>query len=121
MGIVIPGDLSGKYYTYSVTNNGITNEVTDPYAYSTGANGTRGMVLNFEDTNPAGWTYGDRPNNVSSFTDYIVYELHVRDLTTHSSWTGPEAYRGKFMGLTVEGTKYSSKGETVTTGFRPHG
>jgi pullulanase len=114
---MIPGDLSGKYYTYSVTNNGITNEVTDPYAYSTGANGTRGMVLNFEDTNPAGWNYGDRPDNVSSFTDYIVYELHVRDLTTHSSWTGPEAYRGKFMGLTVEGTKYSSKGETVTTGL----
>ena len=114
---LVPGNLSGKYYTYSVNNNGVTNEITDPYAYSTGANGLRAMIVDFDDTNPAGWAYNTRPDNVKSFTDYIVYELHVRDLTTHSSWNGTEAYRGTFMGLTEPGTRFTSRGTTVTTGL----
>ena len=113
----LDGDLSGKYYTFSVTNSGITSEVTDPYAYSTGANGQRGLVVNFETSNPTGWTYNTRPQTIKNFTDYIVYELHVRDLTSHSSWTGTNAYRGKFMGLSETGTRYTTRGTTVTTGL----
>lgn len=30
----VPGNLKGKYYTYSVTNYGVTKEVLDPYAKS---------------------------------------------------------------------------------------
>ena len=106
-----------NYYTYSVTNNGITNEVTDPYAYSTGANGKRGMIVNFDETNPDGWTYGTRPQTIEEMTDYIVWELHVRDLTTHSSWQGPDTYRGKFMGITVPGTTFTNNDKTVSTGL----
>jgi len=115
--VKLTGNLDFKYYTFSVTNNGTTHEVTDPYAYSTGANGQRGMIVNFDETNPTGWTYNDRPNTITNLTDYIVYELHVRDLTTHSSWTGNENYRGKFMGLTQGGTTYTGNGVTVTTGL----
>ncbi len=114
---VVPGNLNGKYYTFSVTNNGITNEVTDPYAYSTGANGRRGLIVDFDTVNPNGWTYGERPQTVTNPTDYIVYELHVRDLTTHSSWGGNPAWAGKFLGLSQSGTRYTSKGVTVTTGL----
>jgi pullulanase len=113
----LTGDYSSKYYTFSVTNNEITHEVTDPYAYSTGANGQRSMIVDFDQTNPEGWVYGDRPDTITNHTDYIVWELHVRDLTTHSSWNGTESYRGKFMGMTETGTTYTKDDVTVTTGL----
>src|SRR5690606_38991585 len=72
---VVDGDLDGKYYTFTVNNNGIEYEVTDPYSYSTGANGLRSMVVNFEKTNPAYWEYDERPRTITNFTDYIVWEL----------------------------------------------
>ncbi|PKK93626.1 MAG: type I pullulanase [Tenericutes bacterium HGW-Tenericutes-6] len=116
--VKLTGDLDFKYYTFSVTNNNVTHEVTDPYAYSTGANGQRGMIVNFDETNPSGWTYNSRPNTIQNLTDYIVWELHVRDLTAHSSWQGTPSYRGKFMGLTEGGAKYThTNGVTVTTGL----
>lgn len=114
---VVDGDLDGKYYTFTVNNNGIEYEVTDPYSYSTGANGLRSMVVNFEKTNPAYWEYDERPRTITNFTDYIVWELHVRDLTTHATWNGLEAYRGKFLGLTQSGTTYTENGVAVTTGL----
>jgi len=115
--IKLTGDYDFKYYTFSVNNNGQTFEVTDPYAYSTGANGQRGMIVNFDEVNPEGWTYDDRPDTIENLTDYIVYELHVRDLTTHNTWQGTETYRGKFMGLTESGTTYTEDGLTVKTGL----
>jgi pullulanase len=71
------------------------------------------MIVDFSQTNPEGFTYNSRPDNITNPTDAIIYELHVRDLTSHSSWNGPEAYRGKFLGLSVEGTSYNG----VTTGL----
>ncbi len=115
--VKLTGNYDFKYYTFSVTNNGITQEVTDPYAYSTGANGQRGMIVNFDAINPTGWTYNTRPNTIKNLTDYIIYELHVRDLTTHSSWQGNNSYRGKFLGLAQGGTKFTGSGVTVTTGL----
>ncbi len=110
-------DYSGKYYTFSVNNAGIIHEVVDPYAYSTGANGLRGMIVDFEATNPTGWMYDDRPATITNMTDYTVYELHVRDLTTHETWDGPDQYRGTFMGLSIGGTTYAEDDITVTTGL----
>jgi pullulanase len=115
--VKLSGDYDFKYYTFSVTNNGVTHEVTDPYSYSTGANGLRSMVVNFSELNPSGWSYNDRPDTIKNNTDYIIYELHVRDLTTHSSWNGNNSYRGKFMGLTQKGTTFTGSGVTVTTGL----
>jgi pullulanase len=115
--IKLTGDYAFKYYTFSVVNNSQTFEVTDPYAYSTGANGQRGMIVDFDETNPNGWTYDDRPDTITNLTDYIVYELHVRDLTTHNTWNGTETYRGKFLGLTETDTTYTDGINTVTTGL----
>ncbi len=108
-----PGNLHGVYYTYSVTNGSKTNEVVDPYAKSTGINGLRGLVVDFEQMNPDGFEYGDRPDNMDAATDAIIYELHVRDLTTHESWNGSEENRGKYLGLIEEGTTYDG----ASTGF----
>jgi len=113
----VNGSLHGKYYTYTVTNGIRTNELVDPYAKSCGVNGLRGMIVDFSLTNPEGFNYGDRPDTMLNYTDAIIYEVHVRDLTSHSSWVVDdnqyEAYRGKFLGFTVEGTTY----EGVSTGI----
>ncbi len=109
----VTGDLSGKYYTFYVERGIHKNEVIDPYAYSSGANGERGMVVDFQSTNPDSWEYDSRPDTVTNYTDNVIYELHVRDLTSHSSWNGTEAKRGKYLGLSETGTSYDG----YSTGF----
>jgi pullulanase len=111
--VEVNASLHGTYYTYSVTNGSSTYEVIDPYAKSSGVNGLRGLVVDFDEINPNGFTYNDRPDNMDANTDAIIYELHVRDLTTHSSWNGTEANRGKYLGLIESGTSYLG----VSTGF----
>ncbi|MDA3932564.1 MAG: type I pullulanase [Tenericutes bacterium] len=111
--VVVTGDLDGKYYTYTITNDDQEFEVIDPYAFSSGVNGERGMVIDFSQTNPSNWEYGARPDTITNYTDAIIYEIHVRDLTSHESWNGTEANRGKFLGLTERGTTY----QNVSTGL----
>ena len=113
----VNGDLQGKYYTYVVTNAYHKNgqEVVDPYAKSAGVNGLRGMIVDFSKTNPTGW------DSVSPLTydrkELVVYETHVADTTSSSTWTGTEANRKKFKGMWESGTTYTEGTETVTTGF----
>jgi pullulanase len=115
--VVLNGDFASKYYTFNVTNDGATNEVVDPYAYSTGVNGQRGMIVDFDATDPINWVEDYRPNTILNMTDYTVYELHVRDLTTHETWEGNDDYRGKFLGLSESNTTYTEGDTTVTTGL----
>ena len=111
-------DLEGKYYTFEAKYNNQTHEFVDPYAYSTGANGLRAQIVDFKKTNPNKWEYNSRPQNIKKLTDYIIYELHVRDLTTHPSWGGNPEYAGTFKGVSQGGTSYTDKnGLTVTTGL----
>ena len=112
----VEGNLHSVYYTYTVTNGSSTNEVVDPYARSAGINGNRGQIVDFSQINPSGFVYGERAT-FSNPTDAIIYEFHVRDLTTHESWNGTESNRGKFLGLIEEGTTYTGNGRTVKTGF----
>lgn len=111
--VSIPGDLDKVYYTYSVTNGDYTNELVDPYAMTTGVNGERGMVINFDRYNPENWETDTRPDNMVTNTDAVIYELHVRDLTSHETWNGTEDYRGKFLGLVESGTSLQG----YSTGF----
>ena len=115
----VDADLSGKYYTYTVSNSLGTHEVTDPYARSAGLNGRRGMVTNFTKINQTidGWDSDVRPDYGNSTTDGIIYEAHVRDMTINPNSGVSAAHRGKFLGLAETGTTYTEKGETVTTGL----
>ena len=74
------GYLSGKYYTYTVTNSMGTNQVVDPYAKSAGLNGKRGMIVNFTKLNQtiSGWASDKRPEYGNSTTDASVYEIHSK-------------------------------------------
>ena len=112
--VTIDGDLSGVYYTYLVKVNGNTVEANDPYSVSTGVNGKRSMVTDLASTNPDGWYSDSNPNPVTSQTDAVIYELHVRDFSIDDSSGVSAANRGKFLAFTEEGTTVSGKGEIVS-------
>lgn len=97
------GDLNGVYYTYLVLVDGHIQEACDPYAVTTGVNGRRAMVLDLESTNPRGWDTDTDPNAGISVTDAFLYELHVRDLSSHRS--SHIRHKGKFLGLTETNRK----------------
>lgn len=107
----MPGNLAGKYYTYTVITMGFTLEAADPYGRSSGANGRRSMVMDSSKVNPDGW---DKVRHVTleSPTDAILYEVHVRDATIHPD--SGVAHKGKFLGLAEAGTK---SGDGLHTGL----
>lgn len=95
------GDLNGVYYTYSIKIGTRTNEAVDLYARTTGVNGNRGMVVDLRATDPEGFENDTRPAFANP-TDAVIYELHVRDLSSDAS-SGISS-TGKFLGLTETGT-----------------
>lgn len=102
---VVKGNRHGQYYTYLVKVNGNTVEAVDPYTRTTGVNGGRGMVIDLSSTDPAGWKKDENPNKLKSYTDAVLYELHVRDFSIDASSGISEVNRGKFLGLTERGTQ----------------
>ena len=101
--IELAGDLKGKFYTFQAKiGEEWMKEVPDPYVKAVGTNGIRGMVVDLLETNPENWE-NDQSPPLENFTDIIIYELHVRDLSMH-----PQSgirNKGKYLGLTEQGTK----------------
>lgn len=98
----VQGDLNGVYYTYQVNVDGMKNEVCDPYARAVGVNGHRAMVIDLDATDPEGWETDVDPHYDDSITDAVLYELHIRDLSSDAS-SGIQN-TGKYLGLTEKGT-----------------
>ena len=111
--VAVSGNLNGTYYTYIVDVNGETEEACDPYARTTGVNGKRAMVIDLDSTDPAGWDKDFGPKKDMSYTDAVIYELHVRDASIHESSGVSAANKGKFLGLTETGTKTANGVPTV--------
>lgn len=112
----VAGDLEGKYYTYVVNNAYFKDrEIVDPYARSAGVNGLRGMIVDFNKTNPSNWS----EVNYSQVDrkHLTVYETHVADITSSETWTGTASYSKKFKGMWEANTTYTEGGKTVKTGF----
>lgn len=109
-------NLHGTYYTYSVKNAGVTNEIVDPYAKGCGLNGKRGLVVDFSKTNPENWEYGAYSSSVKSNVDSIIYEMHVRDFTISDTWNGT-LKQGTYKAISEVGTTYSTEKATYSTGF----
>lgn len=97
------GNLNGIYYTYEVMVGGVTREACDPYARTTGVNGERAMVLDLRSTNPKGWEQDKSPHAGRGITDAVIYELHIRDVSSDKS--SGIRHTGKFLGLAEKGTK----------------
>lgn len=111
--VTLEDDWAGKYYTYQVkVGDKWLEEALDPYVKIVGVNGKRGVVADLTKTNPAGWT-NDQSPALQNFTDIVLYELHIRDLSIHPSSGVSIDHRGKYLGLTQEGTK-NADGLTTT-------
>jgi type I pullulanase len=114
-------DAEGAYYTFTVYNSEGSNEVMDPYAYACGVNGQRAAILTskqWADTNPEGFA-----DSISSLTPITspnqlsVYETHVRDFTSDSSWVSKaNNLHGTYNAFAESGTTYTGT-DTVTTGL----
>ncbi len=111
--ITVEGDLKDTYYTYSITNNGTTNEVVDIYAKAVGVNGNRGMVVDLSTTNPENWE-NDKRVLPDEQTDAIVWEVHVRDFSNQPESGISEANRGKYLAFTETGTTLEGSDITPT-------
>ena len=102
---IAAGDRNGQYYTYLVKRCGEEVEAVDPYARTTGVNGGRGMVIDLASTDPKGWSKDENPNPLKSYTDAVLYKLHVRDFSIDESSGVSPANRGKFLAFTERGTQ----------------
>lgn len=102
-------DYLGKYYDFLITFVQNETEVQvvscDPYAYATGVNGEKAMIIDLTKTNPSDWAADRNPNETMDWNDMVIYELHVRDFSA-SDHSGIQN-KGKFLGVTETGTKVS--------------
>ena len=106
------GNLNGIYYTFLVRIGDYTAEACDPYAKTTGVNGQRAMVIDMSSTDPQGWEEDCDPNAGIDFTDAVIYELHVRDLSMDQN--SGIRNKGKFLGVIETGTHTPS---SIPTGL----
>ncbi|MEO3944453.1 type I pullulanase [Gorillibacterium sp. CAU 1737] len=97
----VAGDQKGRFYTFRVKIGNHWNEACDPYARAVGVNGDRAAILDLEDTNPPGW--GERMEPFEAAVDAVIYELHVRDLSSHPH--SGIMHRGQFLGICEAGTR----------------
>lgn len=105
--IALQGNLHGYYYTFDIDNYGIVDkDVPDPYANSSNANGLKSMVVDFNKINSpefiAQKTWA--PKIDGNYAGVTIMEMHTRDFTSDASWNGNSTNKGKFAGLTEEGT-----------------
>ena len=106
------GNLENLFYTFRVNDNGWLNEVPSPEAKAVGVNGFRGMIVDLSKTDPQGWSQDHGPV-LKNFTDWIIYELHVRDFSV-SEGSGM-TQKGKYLAFTEKDTR-SPLGEKTGVG-----
>ena len=94
--IELIGDQDGLIYTYKVKIGDKWNEAVDPYVRAVTVNGDKGVVVNLQSTNPEIWNK-NKPK-LSQTTDAIIYELHIRDLSSSSD--SGIVNKGTFLGVT---------------------
>ena len=106
--VYLPGDLHGRYYTYTLHAGGTSWEAADPYARAAGVNGKRSMIADFARIDPPGWLHDHRPNIPASHRS--VWEVNVRDFSQDPASGVRPAWRGKFLAFTQTGTTLHGDG-----------
>ena len=71
------------------------------WAKALGTNGKRAAIIDFNKTNPPGWDT-DKGPVLKHYTDAIIYEMHIRDISSHIS--SGIIHKGKFLALTEQNT-----------------
>ena len=95
----------GTYYSYSVTTSLGTQEAVDPYAKAVGLNGNRGMVIDLDSTDPAGFEADKFFSGIKAYNEAVIWEVHVRDF---SNTIAGSKYPGKYLAFTEKGLTNAS-------------
>ena len=107
----IDENLKNRYYTYTVTADGQTNETQDVYTRACGVNGRRSMIVDLRETDPAGWEEDSFCYDAGRLP--VIYELHVKDFSFAESSGIPAEYRGKYKAFTVTDSVLCGAGGTL--------
>ena len=99
--VTLEGDFECYSYVYLVNVNGTWNEATDPYAISSTPNHKRSYIV--DPTKLLVNSNRELAKTVESYTDAIIYEMHVRDFSVHKN--SGISHKGKFLGVIEEGTR----------------
>ncbi len=108
----LEGNQDGRYYTFSVTVDGIERETVDPYARTAGINGLRGMIISPESASPDGWEMDRRPNIPPQ--NRWIWEVSVRDFSADASSGVPLSHRGKYLAFADPDTTLRGEGKLPT-------
>lgn len=94
--VTVEGDCHGKLFHYEVSHNNVIHFVNDPYVKSLTANGKRGMVIDVDRIKPD----EELESTISPKNDdVIIYEAHVRDMTSHINSGVDDHLRFKYIGI----------------------
>ena len=130
-GVTVPGDLHLAEYQFKIggvavrdpygkmikydgnqqKSNKIADGTENGYSYTSYAGPSVNIVVDMDKTEPAGG-WAARPT-LENRCDAIVYEVHVGDFSSDSTWGGSSENAGKFPGMVESGTSYSG----VSTGL----
>jgi pullulanase len=104
------GDLDGLAYTYDVTNHGVTRTTLDPYAIGSTLNSEASVVINPSRIHAIPH-YDEKLPPLTHPTDAIIYEAHVRDLTSdpHTNIV----HKGRFLGFLERGKTLQGTSQPV--------
>ncbi len=99
--LVLKGDYHLRRYHYIVNNYSVTKECNDPYGRGASLNSQYSVVV---DTESITKQHKITPKtHLDGYTDHIIYETHIRDLTEHKG-TDIE-HKGTYTGFAEEGRK----------------
>lgn len=130
-GVTVPGDLHLAEYQFKIggtavrdpygkmikydgsqqKSNKIADDTEHGYSYTSYAGPSVNIVVDMDKTEPSGG-WATRPA-LANRCDAIVYEVHVGDFSSDSTWGGSAKNKGKFPGMVESGTSYSG----VSTGL----
>ena len=131
-GVTVSGDLHLAEYQFKINGTNVrdpygvmvkydgnqqktnvlkSNGLENGFNYTAYAGESANIVIDLDQTDPEGG-WAERPA-LANRNDAIVYEVHIGDFTSDSSWGGTAAKAGKFPGMVETGTKYGS----VSTGI----
>ena len=106
----LQGNHDGLVYTYDITNHGVTRRTLDPYAKGSTRNSEASVVINLDRLNRIP-DHDHRLPPMHAVTDAILYEAHVRDLTSDPNTD--IVHKGRFLGMLEKNRKHSALGIPV--------
>lgn len=108
--LALPGNWDGLVYTYDVTNHGVTRPALDPYAKGSTRNSEASVVINPQRILEIPH-FDEHLPKMEAPTDAILYEAHVRDVTSDPQTD--IVHKGRFLGLLEKGRSHTTLGVPV--------